>query len=216
MRKSTASVFGLMLAFSGGAAVLAHAQEGAHYLNWPGKFLPQPKAISAPKSVVEPPVIETPIAVPAPVPAPVVQSSPDTYEIPATSKYAKRIANARAAQNAAPPVITMAPIANPQPAAKAAPPPVPPSPPIQVARATAPAVSAPLSAEQTDHVFIPGEQITNDATQRPRFYSLHRQYGIVPDAIDVPAGENGALLEIPFNTEEKPADDAQASDENQP
>ncbi|MGA9657974.1 MAG: hypothetical protein WBQ60_02590, partial [Asticcacaulis sp.] len=73
--------------------------------------------------------------------------------------------------------------------------------PILTATASAPAPAASLASQETDHVFIPGEHYTS-AADEPRYYSLHRQYGLTPDPITVTEGATGALLGGTLNTVE--------------
>lgn len=138
--------------------------------------------------------------IPAPKPAPVVASVPappvtakkpgDGYQVPATSKYASRIESARAAQTQssqaahAPAVTTVAKPSVKKPSEKTAE-----KPPV----ATAPEPSVSMAVRETDHVFIPGEQYTS-AADEPRYYSLHRQYGLRPDPIPATHEASGALL----------------------
>ena len=148
-----------------------------------------------------------PVAVqpaPQPAPPPVVAAAPVQaptddagYQVPATSKYAARIASARAAAQPAPQAPVSAPAA-PQPAAPTV--------------ATAPEPGASMASEETDHVFIPGEHYT-DASDEPRYYSLHRQYGIKPDPITVDHDATGALLDTThFDAQEAKDDDASSDD----
>ncbi len=113
------------------------------------------------------------------------------YEVPATSKYAARIAAARAAQ---------LPVAEaPKGKADAKP------------TATAPEPDVSLASQETDHVFIPGEQYKTPADE-PRLYSLHRQYGMRPDPIQVTPGATGALLTVSPEEGGDPNDDDTAND----
>jgi len=113
------------------------------------------------------------------------------YEVPATSKYAARIAAARAAQ---------LPVAEaPKGKADARP------------TATAPEPDVSLASQETDHVFIPGEQYKTPADE-PRLYSLHRQYGMRPDPIQVTPGATGALLTVSPDEGGDPNDDDTAND----
>jgi hypothetical protein len=112
--------------------------------------------------------------------------------VPTTSKYAARIAAARAAAakqeaDATPPADTAAP----KPAGKT---PEKAGDKKADAKATVPAPSPQLATEETDHVFIPGEQYKN-ASDAPRLYSLHRAYGLTPDPITVDHNATGALLD---------------------
>lgn len=147
--------------------------------------MPAPKPVIAPKPV---PSVSTVTRETAPVSPP--EDAP--YEVPATSKYASRIKAAREAHNQE--------AHNQEAQGKTS------SAPATAPVATAPEMDAPLSEEQTDHVFIPGEQITNPQTQSPRVYSLHRAYGMQPDAIPVPQSDNDALLETHFDAEDAPSD----------
>ena len=122
------------------------------------------KPVAAP----QPAAVLTPVPVRKPPPA-----AEQAYQVPATSKYAARIAAARAAQT------------RDQTQAQT---------PAEAPTATAPEPAAPLAAQETDHVFIPGEHYT-DASEAPRLYSLHRQYGLKPDPITVDNDATGALLD---------------------
>ncbi|HVZ29468.1 MAG TPA: hypothetical protein VG839_03675 [Asticcacaulis sp.] len=139
-----------------------------------------PKTKAVPKAKAQP----APAAQPQPTP-PQQATNDGGYQVPATSKYAARIAAARNAQ--------MADQAQPQQQAAA------PAKPAAKANsaghtATAPAPAEPLAAQETDHVFIPGEQYTN-AQDGPRLYSLHRAYGLTPDPITVDHDATGAILD---------------------
>jgi hypothetical protein len=162
---------------------------------------PQPKPVT---SHAEQMAVSQPIPVPKPAPAPVVASVPtppvtakepnDGYQVPATSKYASRIESARAAQTQssqaapAPAVATVAKPDTKKPSEKA-----PEKPPEKPPIATAPEPSVSMAVRETDHVFIPGEQYTS-AADEPRYYSLHRQYGLRPDPIPATHEASGALL----------------------
>ncbi len=111
----------------------------------------------APAKPVAPPTVTA--AAPVPVPAPPTASVPVTpadapYQIPPTSKYAGRVATAPAPAQAA----GQNPVA-----------------------ANAQALAEQMPTQASGNGFVPGQQATNPETQRPRFYSLHRQYGLVPD-----------------------------------
>ncbi|EGF91312.1 large tegument protein [Asticcacaulis biprosthecium C19] len=127
---------------------------------------------------------------PAPTPVPLTDGE-SGYQVPANSKYAARIAAARAAQAQEE---SMAPT----PSSGTDEPPQP-SGPAQAAAAPRPVESQSLASHETDQVFIPGEQITNAITQEPRRYSLHRQYGMQPDRIQVDPNPTGAILETRFD-----------------
>ena len=158
---------------------------------------PQPKPAT---SHAEQMAVSQAIPAPKPAPAPVVASVPappaapqkpsDGYRVPATSKYASRIESARAAQtqsSQAEPAQTVATVAKPdtkKPNEKA---------PEKTPVATAPEPGVSMAVRETDHVFIPGEQYTS-AADEPRYYSLHRQYGLRPDPIPATHEATGALL----------------------
>ncbi|MFT4074280.1 MAG: hypothetical protein QM647_02030 [Asticcacaulis sp.] len=144
---------------------------------------PAPKA--TPQASSKPAAKAKPVVATAPPPAPIetaptppavanTLSSDGAYEVPATSKYAARIAAARAAQlpTAEAPKDTSAP-----------------------STATAPEPDVSLASQTADHVFIPGEQYKTPADE-PRLYSLHRQYGLKPDPIEVTPDATGALLTV--------------------
>lgn len=116
------------------------------------------------------------------------------YQVPTTSKYAARIAAARAAS---------LPTAETPKTSQTAP----------KSTATAPEPQVSLASQETDHVFIPGEHYTSSADE-PRVYSLHRQYGMRPDPITVTPGANGALLTVSPDMVEggDPNDDDKKSD----
>lgn len=116
-----------------------------------------------------------PVAQPAPPSAPVMAAD-DGYQVPATSKYAARINAARDAFRQTSRQAATSAAADAQPAA------------ISTPRAPTPVSSA-------DHVFVPGEHYT-DASQEPRVYSLHRQWGLTPDKITVDHTATGALLTL--------------------
>ncbi len=164
-------------------------------------------AVTAPAPAVQPMPDPAPVAAPSPVAA--IQAPPaaalapaDTgdYQVPASSPYAARIAEARAAQAAVEQAAQQQAANTPPPApakpspAKAVPAkPAAPATPPAAALATAPEPAEPLAAQETDHVFIPGEQYTSTA-DAPRFYSLVREYGMKPDPITVDTNAGGALL----------------------
>jgi hypothetical protein len=200
----------------------------------PAAPAPRP-AVAAPKPQPQPPV-QTAAAkptAPAPEPAPApkpeqpqydANAATDMYDsgfqVPATSPYAARIAAARAAAaqqqaqiTAMQPVSAPATDATPQKpdltaktapakAAEAAP---------EGHTATVPAPSASLASQETDHVFIPGEHYT-DASEAPRFYSLHREYGYKPDPISSDDHATGALLTVAPDSGDKGDDDASDDD----
>lgn len=140
---------------------------------------------------------DAPITAPKPAaPPPAAVASPlntdGAYQVPATSKYAARIAAARAAALPA----AEAPKTdktNPKPTA------------------TAPEPDVSLASQEADHIFIPGEHYLTPADE-PRFYSLHRQYGIRPDPITVTPGATGALLTVSPEEGGDPNDDDKKSD----
>jgi hypothetical protein len=160
-------------------------------------------AEDAPVATIAP--LTAPQAVPqaAPKPAappPAVASTLNTdsaYQVPATSKYAARIAAARDAARDATRAAAL-------PAAEA---------PGTDARptATAPEPDVSLASQEADHIFIPGEHYLTPADE-PRFYSLHRQYGIRPDPITVTPGATGALLTVSPEEGGDPNDDDKKSD----
>jgi hypothetical protein len=148
------------------------------------------------------------MAVSQPIPAPTVtaKKTGDGYQVPATSKYASRIESARAAQTQsaqAKPAQAVATVAKPdakKPNEKT-PEKSPVKPPEKPPVATAPEPSVSMAVRETDHVFIPGEQYTS-AADEPRYYSLHRQYGLRPDPIPATHEASGALLGGTINTVE--------------
>jgi len=73
-----------------------------------------------------------------------------------------------------------------------------------------------LATQDTDRIFVPGEHYS-DASDEPRYYSLHRQYGLTPDPISVDHVASGALLTAPsLETQSHAADDQDASDTPNP
>ncbi|MBW8880265.1 MAG: hypothetical protein JF615_02235 [Asticcacaulis sp.] len=160
----------------------------------PVTVAPQPEPEDEDEAAPAPAPAPSAMAAPAPTPAPSVPASPTAtavtsdggYQIPATSKYAARIAAARAAQDQQLAEQPNQDAANP--AGGAAP---------------APASSGTsLASQETDRVFIPGEQITDSVSQEPRRYSLHRQYGLHPDPIQVDRDATGALLETHLDAQD--------------
>ncbi len=136
------------------------------------------EASIAPQATAKP-IIKPLPAVAAVPPPPAVASALSTdgaYQVPTTSKYAARIAAARA---------TALPTAETPKTGKADP----------KSTATAPDPDVSLASQETDHVFIPGEHYTSPADE-PRIYSLHRAYGMRPDPITVTQGATGALLTV--------------------
>lgn len=161
-----------------------------------------PRPVDAPKPVpapVAPPVarIEPPkaISAPAPVPTPkppVIAEQPVTppqapgaYKLPPTSKYAGRIESAgpQPVVKAAPETVVAAQKEIAAQAKEQTPPAAKPAPKPESKLATAPEPAAPLAQdiEDDDIPFVPGSRVTNPATQSPRYYSLHRAYGLQPD-----------------------------------
>ena len=126
-------------------------------------------------------------ATPAPQQPPVATATNDgAYQVPANSPYAARIAAARAAQEKTQAKAQAQAAAAPaKPAGKDAPaqPAVQPS-------------DAPVTetASDDDKPFVPGQHYT-DASEAPRLYSLHRDYGLKPDPITVDTNASGAVLD---------------------
>lgn len=175
--------------------------------------VPRPAPVRVPdQAVAAPPKAEAPkpqpMQAPQPKPAPAAPQQASTtggYQVPATSKYAARIAAARnaqaqeQAQEQAPQQQAATAPAKPGKGAK------------QPAQATAPAPAPSLASQETDHVFIPGEQYKNPE-DGPRLYSLHRAYGLTPDPITVDRDATGAILETAdLNADEGDKDSAQDS-----
>ena len=117
--------------------------------------------------------------------------------MPATSKYAARIAAARASAAAQDAQAVAANTAAPADAKTAKADPKAKTKPVA---ATAPETTPQLAAQETDHVFIPGEQYTNP-DEAPRLYSLHRAYGLKPDPITVDHDATGAILDATHLTD---------------
>jgi hypothetical protein len=186
--------------------------------------LTPPAAATAPRPAVAAPKPQPPVQTvaakptappPAPTPAPKPEqpqydanAATDMYDsgfqVPSNSPYAARIAAARAAaaqQQAQ--VAAMQPVnAPPADATPQKPDLTAKTAPAKASAtamtghtATVPAPSASLASQETDHVFIPGEHYT-DASEAPRFYSLHREYGYKPDPITVDDNATGALLTV--------------------
>ncbi|ESQ73686.1 hypothetical protein [Asticcacaulis sp. AC402] len=145
-----------------------------------------------PETQPEPPPPQTQAPRPAVASVLAPPAADSGYKIPTSSKYAARIAAARAAQAQQQ---SMAPI----PSSGAQEPPQPSSPAQAATAPRAPVVSQSLASQETDNVFIPGERITDAMTQEPRRYSLHRQYGMQPDRIQVDPNPTGAILETRFD-----------------
>lgn len=142
------------------------------------------------------------------------------FQVPSTSPYAARITAARAAaaqqqaqvaamQPVSAPTTNAAP-QKPDLTAKTAPAKAVETP---GHTATVPAPSASLASQETDHVFIPGEHYT-DASEAPRFYSLHREYGYKPDPITVDDNATGALLTVTPDAAKDANSDAPNDDSN--
>ena len=168
----------------------------------PQKPAPQAPAVAAAKPA---PQQSAPAAAPVqPVPP---QMAANGYQVPATSKYAARIASARAA--AAKQAADATPAANATPAKPAG----KGDKKVEVAKATVPAPTPQMATEETDHVFIPGEQYKN-ATDAPRLYSLHRAYGLTPDPITVDHNATGAILDTADLDKVEEAPDSKAKDDN--
>lgn len=159
-----------------------------------------PPAVAAesqpqPRPVMQPPVAQGPKPLPAVAAAPPAAESSGAYQVPASSPYAARIAAARAAQIKAAQAqadkattVASAATAKTTKSAKIKMPAAPAMAP------TAPA-PAPVTAEANDDKpFVPGEHYT-DASEAPRLYSLHRDYGLKPDPITVDTNPGGALLD---------------------
>ncbi len=179
----------------------------------PSRAVPQAPAVATAKPVPAQPV--TPVLKPAPPAASQAaptQTASAGYQVPANSKYAARIASARAAAakqeaDATPPA-TAAPA---KPAGKT-------DKKAEAAKATVPAPTPQMATEETDHVFIPGEQYKN-ASDAPRLYSLHRAYGLTPDPITVDHNATGAILDtadldkVEEAKDDKSKDDKSSSEE---
>ncbi|UDF03241.1 hypothetical protein [Asticcacaulis sp. AND118] len=162
----------------------------------------QPKTQSQPKSPA--PVQAQVQPQPAPQTPVQPQALPDSgYRLPPNSKYAGRVSPELEARAATPaqPVQTdkSVPKAATTPAeVKAA----------ETRQASAPTAAAPLAqaAEQESAEpytpFVPGSRATN-ASQTPRFYSLHRAYGYEPD----PAPHSGGDLALDPNAVQTPTQD---------
>ncbi len=134
---------------------------------------PAPVRAAPPKPAPKPAPVSAPVSAP---PAVATVAPDDGYQVPATSKYAARINAARAATGqmataSAPPEPVSAPVSAPVP------------------------TPAPTTNPAADHVFVPGEHYS-DASQAPRQYSLHRQWGLTPDKIQVDHTATGALLTL--------------------
>lgn len=142
--------------------------------------LAAPKPVTVPKSALAAATPPAPTLAPVPAAKPAATAPGAGYQVPATSKYAARIAAARAAQAQSQEQTQ----AQQQKPAQTAP---------KSSTATAPEPTAQMATEETDHVFIPGEQYTS-ASDAPRYYSLHRAYGLTPDPITVDHTATGALL----------------------
>jgi hypothetical protein len=164
----------------------------------PQKPVPQAPAVATAKPVPAQPATVPPPAQPAPT-----QMASNGYQVPSTSKYAARIASARA--NAAKQEAEATPPANTKPAGKTDKKP-------EAAKATVPAPTPQMATEETDHVFIPGEQYKN-ASDAPRLYSLHRAYGLTPDPITVDHNASGAILDTADLDKVEEAKDDKTSDE---
>ncbi len=145
--------------------------------------LATPRPVSVPDEAVA-------AARPAPQSAPLPATTEGGYQVPATSKYAAQIAAARARQTQEHTQDQAVQRAQSEVAAST--PDVRKAPPKGLI-ATAPAPTSQLASEETDHVFIPGEQYKN-ASDGPRLYSLHRAYGLTPDPIVVDHNATGAVL----------------------
>ncbi len=173
---------------------------------------PQPQAAAAQRPVPQPPVVAAVKLAPkqpAPSQAAPTQTASTGYRVPITSKYAARIASARAVaakQDAdATPAKPAAAKALDKKASETK---------TEAARATVPAPSSQLATEETDHVFIPGEQYKN-ASDAPRLYSLHRAYGLTPDPITVDHNATGAILDTAdLDAKVDDSDNDKASDED--
>ena len=156
---------------------------------------PPPPAVDKPVAATVLATSPAKAAAPTPAatarPAETEADAGSAYQVPATSPYAARLAAARKAHDDAS-----------APAADAARP--------AAATASAPAPSEPLAAEETDHVFIPGEHYSS-AADAPRYYSVHREYGYRPDPITADTNATGALLDGKIDTED--GDDAAVADD---
>jgi hypothetical protein len=134
---------------------------------------------------------------PAPAPAP-TPANDGAYQVPATSPYAARIARARAQTHAQTPAKNPAPApaqsqaqvqAQAQAQAKTT------AAPARPAQAAPQPTDAPITETASDDKpFVPGQHYT-DASEAPRLYSLHRDYGLKPDPITVDTDATGAVLD---------------------
>ncbi len=140
--------------------------------------LATPRPVSVPKEALSD---ARPAPQSAPLPSPAAGNG---YQVPATSKYAAQIAAARARQTQEQAQEQVKAQASATPNAQK---------PHKESLATVPAPTSQLASEETDHVFIPGEQY-KDAADGPRLYSLHRAYGLTPDPITVDHNATGAVL----------------------
>jgi len=142
----------------------------------PGMADDAPIAAAPPKAALKTePLPAAPLpATPAPAAVASALTTDGAYEVPATSKYAARIAAARAATLP----VAETPKNDPTPTT-----------------ATAPEPDVSLASQEADHIFIPGEHYKTPADE-PRLYSLHRQYGMKPDPISVTPNATGALLTL--------------------
>lgn len=145
----------------------------------PGMADDAPIAAAPPKAALKTEPLPTAPLPAAPAPAAVASAltTDGAYEVPATSKYAARIAAARAA------ALPVAEAAKNDQASTEKP------------TATAPEPDISLASQEADHIFIPGEHYKTPADE-PRLYSLHRQYGMKPDPISVTPNATGALLTL--------------------
>ncbi|MDC7677185.1 hypothetical protein [Asticcacaulis machinosus] len=170
------------------------------YTYRPQVYTPVPQVASRTAPSVPMASLTTPPPLPAPAPRLTPEQMRELETAPAPTQ--------RVAVKPVPKPVTMAPIPNPAPQVAEA----KSTPKATTAVATAPTPSAPTTAPdmdayqiprtskyyrgpQTDTApqsapgtaagvgFTPGQTITDPTTQSPRFYSLHREYGLSPDTI---------------------------------
>ncbi len=149
------------LAVAGAQAEPSAAERaGLRYLDWPGKPAP------APRHAANRPHMRAPYAAPAAAPRPMMQPAPQTVAVQAFAPQ-----SIFDAPPPAPGVPSSAQIAE----AIAA----PPLPPVSAPEAAEPAAAV-VPAQR------PGPVMNASADDRPRHYSLHRDYGEQPDHTDMP------------------------------
>jgi hypothetical protein len=182
------------------------------YLTWAGKVVAPPPA-PPPQARPAAPAYSAPAySAPPPQPAPEVYRAP-APAAPLAMAYARptkspMTAAPAAAQPVAPPVRSAAPTAQSAPAAFANR--APPKPPA-IANPAPPHLATP-QAPAAPQAAAP--QAPPSAPVGVRFYSLHRDYGMTPDPVPLPAARPPVLIAAPAGPPAQSQDDSDDGDKS--